>query len=126
MTAHYCPGKHILVVDDDPFVCETVTMLLQYDGHQVEMASSGKQALAAFGLSSFDLIITDFFMPAMKGDELALAIKKLLPTQPVMMLTAYPEKIDMNTQSPPIDYIIGKPFEMASLRAVITGLAPRP
>lgn len=124
MTARAFPAKHILVVDDDPFVAETVMMLLQFDGHEVETVSSGKQALAVFAPRRFDLIITDFFMPAMKGDELADAIKQRAPSQPVMMLTAYPEKVQ--TPDHPlknVDYLVGKPFQLDSLRAVITQLA---
>ena len=52
-----CPAckRHILVVDDDALVCETVTMILQIDGHVVDSASSGAQALALFqpGSQSF-------------------------------------------------------------------------
>jgi CheY-like chemotaxis protein len=122
MTAYSCPVKRILVVDDDPFVCETVTMLLRFDGHRVEMAGSGSQALAVFEPCRFDLIITDFFMPAMKGDELACAIKKRAPAQPVMLLTAYPERLETGGHSLAIDYVIGKPFDMDCMRAVITRL----
>ena len=127
MTARAYPHKHILVVDDDPFVCETVTMLLRFDGHQVDTASSGKQALAAFQPSLFDLVITDFFMPLMKGDELADAIKKRSPSQPVMMLTAYPEKLQSSERPmTSVDYLISKPFEMDSLRAIIISLGSAP
>jgi CheY-like chemotaxis protein len=127
MTARAFPQKHILVVDDDPFVCETVTMLLRFDGHLVDTASSGKQALAAYKPCLFDLVITDFFMPMMKGDELADAIKKRSPHQAVMMLTAYPEKVQ--TKQPPvtsIDFLLSKPFEFDSLREVITKLGAAP
>ena len=125
MTTHALSKRHILVVDDDPLVCETVTMLLQFDGHRVATASSGLQALAAFEPSRFDLVITDFFMPVMKGDELADAIKKRSPSQPVLMLTAYPEKVQ--TREHPmtsVDYLMGKPFELETLRAVIIKLSP--
>jgi CheY-like chemotaxis protein len=121
------PGfkRHILVVDDDDLVCETISMLLQCDGHQVDSASNGKQALAAFDASTFDLVITDFFMPAMKGDELAAAIKLRSPGQPVIMISAYPEKLQ--TPDRPmhsVDFLLGKPFEMDNLRAAITMLSP--
>ena len=90
-----CPARkrQILVVDDDAIVCETVMMILQIDGHVVHSANSGAQALALFEPGKFDLIITDFFMPAMTGEKLAAAIKTQSPTQPVVMLTAYPEKL---------------------------------
>src|SRR5437773_3861594 len=121
-----CPicKRHILVVDDEPLVCETVTMLLRLDGHFVDTASSGAQALALFQPGKFDLVITDFFMPAMTGDKLAAEIKTRCPGQPVVMLTAYPEKIQ-SAGSPPkeIDLFISKPFEIQHLRDAIVKLA---
>src|SRR6266699_1258354 len=98
--------RHILVVDDDALVCETVTMVLQLDGHFVDTASSGAQALDLFQPGKFDLIITDFFMPAMCGDQLAAAIKSRSPSQMVMMLTAYPEKISRDRPLTVVDLLI--------------------
>src|SRR5205809_8037759 len=85
------PKRRILVVDDEPFVCDAVKMMLDFDGHVVDTASSAKAALEMFDKGSFDLVITDFAMPEMKGDELAAAIKARRPTQPVVMITAYAE-----------------------------------
>jgi CheY-like chemotaxis protein len=80
MKAPPFPQRRILVVDDEPFVCDAVKMMLAFDGHSVETASSAKDALALFEKSKFDLVITDFAMPAMKGDELALANQSPQPT----------------------------------------------
>src|SRR2546421_12710305 len=117
--------RQILVVDDEPLVCETVMMLLEAEGHLVTRAHSAQQALALFQPGRFDLIFTDFFMPSMTGEQLAVAIKSKCPAQPVVMLTAYSEKL----QSWPrpasvVDLFIGKPSELDSLRAAITRLSP--
>ena len=82
------PPKRILVVDDEPFVCESIRMLLAHDGHEVETAQGGEEALAKYDPARFDLIFTDFSMPGMKGDQLATAIKEKKPARPVVMLTA--------------------------------------
>ena len=115
------PGckTHILVVDDEPLVCETVRMVLQLDGHVVESATSGAQALALFEPGKFDIVITDFFMPAMAGDTLAAEIKVRAPAQRVLMLTAYPEKFQRDRVLTVIDILIGKPFEIGALRDAI-------
>jgi len=42
------PPKRILVVDDEPFVCESIKMLLAHDGHEVETAQGGEEALAKY------------------------------------------------------------------------------
>jgi CheY-like chemotaxis protein len=115
------PQKRILVVDDEPFVCEAVKMMLNFDGHIVETASNAREALAMFEVGKFDLIITDYAMPMMKGDELAAAIKAKSPNQPVVMITAYAEMLESSRKvMPGVDHLISKPFLLEDLREAIT------
>ena len=117
--------RHILVVDDEPFVCDAVKMMLDFDGHDVETAHSGKDALAMFEEGKFDLVITDFAMPAMKGDELAAAIKARAPKQPVVMITAYAEMLQSSGNPlKGVDFIISKPFLLENLREAIAKVSP--
>lgn len=119
------PKKRILVVDDEPFVCEAVKMMLAFDGHEVKTANSGKEALHVLDKDTFDLVITDFAMPAMKGDELAAAIKARLPKQPVVMITAYAEMLESSGDPlPGVDCLISKPFLLENLREAITKVLP--
>src|SRR2546429_9923577 len=116
--------RHILIVDDEPLVCETLSMILKFEGHLVDEAGSGKEALAMFQPGKFDLVITDFFMPAMTGGDLAKAIKISAPGQPVVLLTAYAEHF-----LPPakplsgVDSILEKPILIDTLRETIAHLA---
>jgi CheY-like chemotaxis protein len=117
--------RHILVVDDEPLVRQTVQMLLEDDGYVVDEAESGPQALAMFEPGRFDMIFTDYFMPEMKGDQLAAAIKKRSPKQPVVMITAFPEKFQSSAcPLGGVDSFICKPFEVETLRAAIARYAP--
>lgn len=118
-------SKRILVVDDEPFVCDAVKMMLAFDGHDVETANSGPEALAVFEKGKFDLVITDFAMPSMKGDELAAAIKALAPSQPVVMITAYAEMLQSSGNPlSGVDFVISKPFLLDNLReAIVKALA---
>jgi two-component system NtrC family response regulator len=112
--------KRILVVDDEPFVCDAVKMMLEFDGHMIETAGSGKDALALFEKGKFDLVITDYAMPGMKGNELAAQIKALNPNQPIVMITAYAEMLAANkTPLDAVDCVISKPFLLEDLRAAI-------
>lgn len=114
------PSRKILVVDDEPFVCDAVRMMLAFDGHQVETANSGEEALSRFENGKFDLVITDFAMPAMKGDELAKAIKQRAPGQPVVMITAYAEMLQSSGNPlSGVDVVISKPFLLDNLREAI-------
>lgn len=119
------PSRRILVVDDEPFVCDAVKMMLQFEGHQVETVNSGKEALARLEADSFDAVITDFAMPVMKGDELAQAIKSFNPRLPVIMITAYAEMLE-NSGNPltGVDSMISKPFLLENLRAALAKVLP--
>jgi CheY-like chemotaxis protein len=109
--------RRVLVVDDEPFVCDAVKMMLTFDGHQVKTASSAKEALEIFEKEKFDLVITDFAMPAIKGDELAAAIKERDPKQPVIMITAYAEMLQgSGNPLKGVDCVISKPFLLENLR----------
>ena len=109
------PSKRILAVDDEPFVCESLKMMLMYDGHQVETASSGHEALEKFDPARFDLVVTDYAMPGMKGDQLAKAIKQRSPQMPVILLTAFPPE----TQPACFNLVITKPFAFEDLRSAL-------
>ncbi|MCO5050700.1 MAG: response regulator [Verrucomicrobiae bacterium] len=112
--------RRILVVDDEPFVCDAIRMMLAFDGHQVKTAGNAKEALQMFAPGEYDLVMTDYAMPEMKGDELADAIKALAPQQPIILITAYAEMLrfdDAPLRS--VDFIISKPFLLETLRTAI-------
>ena len=109
--------KRILLVDDQQSVREAISLLLGLDEHTVIEASNGAEALDLFLHDQFDLVITDFEMPKMKGNELAARIKQLSPAQPILMITAYAEKLG-DTDNP-VDAILNKPFALEELRRVM-------
>ena len=120
------PPRRILVVDDEPCVCDAVKMMLDFDGHDVQTASNGKEALALFEKGKFDIVFTDFAMPVMKGDELAAAIKARAPEQPVVMITAYAEMLQNSGDNlKGVDFMISKPFLLENLREAIAKVAPK-
>jgi two-component system alkaline phosphatase synthesis response regulator PhoP len=114
-------GKHILLVDDQRDVRDTIKMLLGIDGHTVAEANNGREALEMFKHDRFDLVITDFLMPEMRGDEMAANLKHLVPSQPILMLTGSAEAL--NTSSPSINGFLRKPFSLVDLRQAIVQLA---
>ena len=126
MTAPAIPQKRILVVDDEPLVCDAVKMMLSFDGHTVETAAGGHEALALLEKEAFDIVITDFEMPHMKGDELAAAIKARMPGQPVVMITAYAEMLHAaGNPLTGVDCMISKPFLLETLRDAIAKVTPQ-
>ena len=107
-------AKSILLVEDDPDVRGSIKLLLSIDRHTVTEAANGHEALQLFTGSRYDLVITDYRMPGMLGDELAQNIKNLVPTQPILMVTAYLEKLV--DAGKPADAVIGKPLSIDDLR----------
>jgi CheY-like chemotaxis protein len=118
---------HILVVDDELGIREMLSRVLQADGHVVQTVSSGEEALAQFHPGAFDLIITDFSMPGMKGDALAAAVKKMAPAQPILLLTGCVEGVSApGSKVPNVDLLAGKPFDISDLRLAVLSLLQRP
>ena len=112
--------KRILLADDQPEVRETIKMLLGMDEHTVDEARDGQEALSLFEPGKFDLVITDYAMPVMRGDELATSIKQLAPAQPILMITGSAEKFGGAKVA--VDGLLNKPFGFEDLRHAIADL----
>ena len=112
------PGKRILLVEDDTEARESIKLLLGIDRHTVTEAGDGFEALRLFTGGAFDLVITDYLMPSMNGDQLALNIKNIAPAQPILMITAYLEKL--HDSDKPVD-VLAKPFGVDELRRAVAG-----
>jgi two-component system response regulator GlrR len=83
------PGRRVLVADDDLDALEGLRALLELWGYQVETASDGRAALDRVPKIHPSLVITDVVMPRMSGLELLEAIRRELPTLPVIVMTAH-------------------------------------
>jgi CheY-like chemotaxis protein len=104
-------------VDDDAAARQSIKLLLQIDRHDVIEAKSGHEALELFDHGTVDLVIIDYFMPQMEGSKLAEHLKLAAPSMPILMVTAYVEKlVDCHN---PVDAIVPKPFGIADLRQSI-------
>ena len=117
------PSTHlrVLVLEDDDQVRQILTRLLRSQGHSVEEASRGTDALARFRPGKFHVIITDLAMPEMTGDVFAAAIKAAAPTQPIIMYTAYAPDCSQHPTSQ-VDYLLPKPFRLDELKRAIAAV----
>jgi len=82
-----CKGK-ILVVDDDPEICETFKDILEIEGYEVTCAYTGQAALDAAGEKPFDAALLDIRMQGMDGVETFKRLKEFT-SFPVIMVSAY-------------------------------------
>jgi CheY-like chemotaxis protein len=79
----------ILIVDDDSGMLDTLSDVLAATGYDTSIAPSGQVALAKAQESRFDLILMDIQMPGVNGVQTLHALRALIPTIPVIMMTAY-------------------------------------
>src|SRR6516225_9420917 len=87
-------GKRILLVEDERWVRECIKRLLWLDEHAVTEASNGMEAINLFAEAEFDVVITDYDMPKMAGDELVASIRSRSPAQPIILITACCERFE--------------------------------
>jgi len=81
----------ILIVDDDPYVLESVSMLLKELGYSIDTCSNASDAIDVFSRKKFDAVLTDIKMPIISGIELLEKIRGINKEIPVIMMTAYAE-----------------------------------
>jgi CheY-like chemotaxis protein len=106
----------ILVVDDEPMVREAMKLLLEHGGHEVEEVDGGEAALARLAEHEFDVVITDFSMPRMQGDQLVVRIREQRPFQRVIMSTGFLDEYKVFGQpGGHVDAVLLKPFTAKEL-----------
>lgn len=112
---------NVLVVDDQPSICQLLSSSLRQDSHTVVMAGDGREGLEKFQAGQFDVVITDRVMPRMNGEQLASKIKALSPNQPVILLTGCMEEMSVPEH---VDLLIRKPTSMHDIREALSKVVP--
>lgn len=112
--------KKVLVVDDEPSVCEVLKEFLQNNGYNVEVAYSGDEAIAAYKKDRPDVVLLDVRMPGKDGLETLREIKSLDSSATVIMVTAVHKEnvVRQAMDDGAVDYIT-KPINPQSLELAI-------
>ena len=102
----------IHVIDDEPIIHEVLGELLTSEGYEVEISSSGEEALDKYSTRSFGLVLLDLLMPGMDGIEVLKSIRKIEPHAVIIIITAYAsvESAISAMKTGAFDYI-QKPFK---------------
>jgi two-component system response regulator MprA len=117
---------HVLVVDDDRAVRESLRRSLEFNGYAVSLAADGAEALAGIGGMAPDVVVMDVMMPRLDGIETTKALRKAGNDVPVLVLTARAavgdrvEGLDAGAD----DYLT-KPFALQELLARLRALLRR-
>lgn len=115
----------ILIVDDEPTIRSTIATMLRMENYDVATACDGREALDSVLAHGPDLIITDYNMPRMNGQQLLDAVRDTPSTAmvPVLMLSGNtaPRPSPAGVARTPTAYLI-KPFTRGQLLCVLTTL----
>ncbi len=115
--------KKVLVVDDEPSICDLYARALDKKKYSVESAHSGQEALSAIEHTQYDFIFLDLKMPGMDGVETFKEIKKKNVRSVVVIVTAYPdsELLVEAMRLGPLTVVL-KPFDMSEIQRSIESL----
>ncbi len=116
----------ILLVEDDPTICETVVDLLESDKHIVEVVGNGNDAIQILEYNSFDLLILDWQLPGASGPAICKSVRGRKDTTPVLMLTSRAAITDKEQGfDAGADDYLAKPFDIRELRVRVKALLRR-
>lgn len=81
--------KSVLIIDDELQICESINMILDYEGYAVEFTTSATEGLVKFSAKDFSAVLLDIQMPEMNGFEVLKKIKAQKPTASVIIISAH-------------------------------------
>ena len=117
--------KKILVIDDAADLCASFQARLTMEGYQVWTASNGRKGLQLYHDHSFDLVITDVFMPEMDGLEVVRTLRRLSTSLPIIVMSGGGNRdLDFLIEAKEFGATrtISKPFHPDKLVAIIHAL----
>ena len=117
-------SSHILIVDDDPALNAVFAELLRRAGHQVLTATSAEQALQLVDSNKIAVIVTDLYMPGMRGTELLTAVAAAGHHIPGILITGSGEHADSFDGFPGVSAVLIKPIDRNTLLTSINAILP--
>ena len=99
----------IVVIDDEEPVRTLLGKVLTRAGYEVDVAADGEAGLALFNGDAIDCLLVDKQLPAMTGLEVMAEVRKRSPHTALVMVTAHPEPLALESERP--DVVLGKPFK---------------
>ena len=113
--------EHILVVDDDPTIRETVIDILDSEGYSTEAASNGAEALQAIERTRPALVLLDMRMPVLSGWDFAREVRERGLHLPIVVMTAARDARRWAAEIDAAGYL-PKPFDLPDLLTAVERL----
>lgn len=112
----------VLLIDDEIDNLEVLQELLEMEGHRVDAARSGPDALERFRRGErYDLVLCDVGMPQMSGWQVVREIKRIAPSMRVWLLTGWANEIsEHDPRLTDVQGVLGKPLDLEQLRALLS------
>jgi len=111
-------AARVLLVDDDPEICQFLATLLEIEGFEPETASGADEALAACARDAPAAVLLDIAMPDVDGLELCSLLRRRGVTCPILVVSARPgHELTRKALDAGADEFIRKPFDNADLVA---------
>ncbi|MFZ5445370.1 MAG: response regulator [Myxococcota bacterium] len=99
----------IVVIDDEPAVCDLLGKVLMRAGFEVHAAHSGEAGLALLEQHEVRCLVVDKLLPQMGGLEVVAEARRRWPGMAIVLVTAHPEPFTLEAQRP--DVVLAKPFK---------------
>ncbi|RJS80447.1 response regulator [Candidatus Bathyarchaeota archaeon] len=80
----------ILIVDDDEDICKTLSLILQEEGYETDIANTGREAIKKSRENFYNVALLDIKLPDMEGTELLTKMRETSPKMIKIMVTGYP------------------------------------
>jgi DNA-binding NtrC family response regulator len=115
----------VLVVDDQPALCQALRMILELEGHRVCTALDGASALAAAVHDPPAVVLLDVQMPGMDGYQTRAALQAQLPAVPVIFMTAK-DRVWQAAAAHQAAGALPKPFDVDLVLDTVARFIPAP
>jgi signal transduction histidine kinase/response regulator of citrate/malate metabolism len=118
-------NMHVLFAEDNKVIAELTKMQLKKAGARVVHAENGIAAMREMRDQLFDLVLTDFFMPEMNGDELIRRLRNTDYHGPIVAVTAAGVGDEMHAlKQAGADFVLAKPLLIDDLQKILAGFEP--
>jgi two-component system chemotaxis response regulator CheY len=113
----------ILIMDDDPQVCDLLKQVLEEEGYAVTTAENGQEGIKLYRAHPADLIILDILMPEKEGLETILELRREFPQIKIIAMSGGSERAKLNlldlAKRLGAQYTVRKPFQLENFMSIV-------
>jgi len=114
-------GKRVFIIEDEQIIADLMQHILEMSGYTSKVAFSGAEAESALSdlHDGVDLVILDYSLPDIKGNEMLLKVRQFLPQARVLLTSGYNMDMLEGIEPEQVDGFLKKPFDMREIQAKV-------